>query len=205
MSCHFCYNAHVWAKELKTEENYFDEGLDDNNDGSSCSIGKSRDEFSIMFNSGMGKPCEIEFRNWFSGQWHTIGYYYPKFCPECGRPLDEYIIGERGQSFDRKKESTVNNKNLVAVDSEGNEIDFAILDNEFVVEEDKHKFINSLRHETGCSYLICMDAYDYMKRRNGTKDLAIAYLKVKQLGPNSKKTFDERVLDYLKDMQVQGK
>lgn len=103
MSCHFCYNAYVWAKEPKTEEDYFDEGLHDDNDGSSCSIGKSGDSFSIMFNSGMGKPCEIEFRNWYNGRWHTVGYYYPKFCPECGRLLDEYKIDERGTKYESKR------------------------------------------------------------------------------------------------------
>jgi hypothetical protein len=55
-----------------------------------------------MFNSGMGKPCEIEFRNWYNGRWHAVGYYYPKFCPECGRELNEYIVGERGVSYTRK-------------------------------------------------------------------------------------------------------
>jgi hypothetical protein len=100
--CRFCYNAHVWAKEPKTEEDYFDNGLDDDNDGSSCIIGKCSDKFSIMFNSGMGKPCEIEFRKLGDDQmWHTVGYYYPKFCPECGRQLNEYKIDERGTKYER--------------------------------------------------------------------------------------------------------
>ena len=207
MNCPFCYNAHVWAKEHKVEEDYFDRGLNDNNDGSSCSIGKSSNEFSIMFNSGMGKPCEIEFRNWYSGLWHTVGYYYPKFCPECGRKLDEYVIDNRGTSYEKHKEENFIpiSKDFVAIDSEGNEVDYAVFDGDRVIEKDKHEWIKALKHETGYSYALCQDAYDYMKRRNGTKDLAIAYLKVKQLGPNNKKPFDERVLDYLKDMQVQGK
>ena len=101
-NCHFCYNAHVWAKELKTEEDYFDEGLHDNNDGSSCSIGHSSEDFSIMFNSGMGRACNIEFRKWFEGYgWMAIGHYFPKFCPECGRPLNEYKIDERGTKYER--------------------------------------------------------------------------------------------------------
>lgn len=104
MSCRFCYNAHVWAKEPKTEEDYFGRGLDADNDGSSCGVGRAGEGFSIMFNSGMGKPCEVEFRNWREGYgWATIGYYYPKFCPECGRPLDEYEIDERGTSYKRKE------------------------------------------------------------------------------------------------------
>lgn len=104
MGCHFCYNAHVWAKEPKTEDDYFSNGLDDTNDGSSCSIGRSTSNFSIMFNAGMGRPCEIEFRKWCDDNlWHTIGYYYPKFCPECGRKLDEYLIDERGTAYKNSK------------------------------------------------------------------------------------------------------
>lgn len=103
MSCHFCYNVHVWAKEPHDDEDYFDGGLNDDNDGSSCVIGRADKEFSIMLNSGMGRPCEIEFRTWGKdNMWHAAGYYYPKFCPECGRKLDEYVIDERGTSFRKK-------------------------------------------------------------------------------------------------------
>ena len=102
--CHFCYNAHVQIKEPVTEEYYFEPDIDDSNDGSSSGIGKTAKDFSIMLNSGFGKPCEIEFRQWGkNNMWHTVGYYYPKFCPECGRPLDEYKIDERGTSYERKR------------------------------------------------------------------------------------------------------
>ena len=104
MSCHFCYNAYVWAKEPHDEEDYFDEGLNDDNDGSSCSIGRCAIGFDMMFNSGMSKACNIEVRKWHEGYgWAPIGYYYPKFCPECGRPLDEYQIDERGTKYERKR------------------------------------------------------------------------------------------------------
>lgn len=105
MSCHFCYNAHVWAKEPKIEEDYFDEGLNDDNDGSSCNIGHCSKNFDMMFNSGMGRACNIEIRKWHEGYgWAPIGYYYPKFCPECGRELIEYLVEERGTSYKRKTE-----------------------------------------------------------------------------------------------------
>ena len=97
MSCNFCYNAHVWAKEPHSEMDYFDGGLNDNNDGSTCSIGTSDAGYQMHFNSGMGKPCNIEVCTWFDGQgWLSIARYYPKYCPECGRKLDEYNIGPRG-------------------------------------------------------------------------------------------------------------
>ena len=99
-TCHFCYNTHVWRKEPHDEEDYFDEGLHDDNDGSSCSIGKSGEKYQMYFNSGMGKPCNIEICTWIENYgWHHVGVYYPKFCPECGRPLNEYVIDERGTSF----------------------------------------------------------------------------------------------------------
>ena len=193
--CHFCSNAHV------------DGYLNHDTDFFSATMGHADKGFQIMLNSGNHRPNHIEFNQWNEEvkRWITVGIYYPKFCPECGRELSVYRIDERGTSFQDPVSFIPRPDGFIAVDSEGNEIDYAIFDGDTVVEKDKHEFITELKHETGCSYLLCMDAYGYMKRRNGTKALAIAYLKVKQLGPNSKKTFDERVIDYLKDMQVQGK
>lgn len=109
MSCPFCYNAHVWAKEPKTEDDYFDTGLDDTNDASSSTIGNSTNGFQLYFNSGNGEPCNIEVCQWkensYRGRpgWATIGIYYPKFCPECGRELSEYKIGEGGANYESKR------------------------------------------------------------------------------------------------------
>lgn len=108
--CCFCFNAHVWAKEPKTEEDYFDTGLDDTNDMCSATIGSTTDGFQMFLNSGGGEPVNIELCQWkdngYRGQpgWVTIGVYYPKFCPECGRQLEEYSINERGTSFTRKSD-----------------------------------------------------------------------------------------------------
>lgn len=104
-ACPFCFNAYVYAKMPKTEEElYFDDGLDDTNDGSSCGIGHCSKDYTMFFNSGMGVPCNIEICNWREGYgWSPIGKYYPKFCPECGRKLDEYEIDERGTNYDRKR------------------------------------------------------------------------------------------------------
>jgi hypothetical protein len=102
MSCHFCFNAHVWAK-LPHEEDYFDEGLHDENDFSSCGIGCAESKYQMYFNSGNGQACNIELCTWHEGYgWSPVARYYPKFCPECGRELDEYQIDERGTSFKRK-------------------------------------------------------------------------------------------------------
>ena len=104
MSCHFCYNAHVWAKEPKTEEDYFNEELNDSNDSGSSTIGLSCTPHQIYINSGAGMATNIEFCEWYNNSWHTVGIYYPKFCPECGRPLDEYTIDECGTGFTKKRE-----------------------------------------------------------------------------------------------------
>lgn len=103
--CKFCYNAHVWAKEPHNEEDYFDEGLNDENDASSCTVGFGGSKTQMYINAGNGEAVNIEVCRWteggYRGQdgWVTIAKYYPKFCPECGRPLNEYTIDARGTKF----------------------------------------------------------------------------------------------------------
>jgi hypothetical protein len=104
MSCKFCYNAHVWRQEPRELEDYFDGELHDGNDFSSTMVGNTGESHQIYINSGNGKPLNIEICQWFNGRWHTIGHYYPKYCPECGRELNEYKIDERGRSFVRLKD-----------------------------------------------------------------------------------------------------
>jgi hypothetical protein len=103
--CNFCFNAHVYNSLPKTEEDYYDVGIDNSNDMCAMTIGESASKHQMYFNSGNGRPCNIEVCEWkengYHGKpgWATVGRYYPKFCPECGRKLDEYEISERGVSF----------------------------------------------------------------------------------------------------------
>ena len=105
MPCKFCTNARSY---LPTEEELYSGNiLTDINDFSSHSIGKSIDEHRFMLTSGSGKPLRIEHYVWCAfgdgdHQWVTSGVYYPKYCPECGRELTEYKIGERGSSFEKE-------------------------------------------------------------------------------------------------------
>ncbi len=103
--CNFCFNAYVYAELSKPEEDYFDEGLDDTNDGGSSTIGISDEDFRLFINSGMGEAINIEVCQWgINKRWNTIAKYYPKYCPECGRKLSEYEIAERGTSFNKTYE-----------------------------------------------------------------------------------------------------
>jgi hypothetical protein len=104
--CHFCFNAHVWHNLPKTDEELYDtDPLTDDNDGSSSCIGTGDVKHRISFNSGMGRACEIEVCEWSDIiGWNLVAMYYPKYCPECGRKLDEYMISDRGTSFTKRKE-----------------------------------------------------------------------------------------------------
>ena len=107
--CPFCFNAYVHTRRPREMDNYYDGELTDANDFSSSTIGASADNICMYLNSGNEVPTNIEVCKWVSslddsphtGRWHTVAKYYPKFCPECGRKLDEYTIEDRGSTFKR--------------------------------------------------------------------------------------------------------
>ena len=78
--CGKCFNAR------------FDDELTDENDFGSYTIGESEKGYRMTYNSGYGKPPRIEFDVWNDScrRWDTVGVYFPKCCPGCGREITEY-------------------------------------------------------------------------------------------------------------------
>ena len=78
--CGMCFNSR------------FDDELTDENDFASYSIGHPDKNYRMMYTSGYGKPPRIEFDAWNEScrRWDTVGVYFPKCCPECGREITEY-------------------------------------------------------------------------------------------------------------------
>ena len=90
--CKYCFNARVYKPTDEELMDPFATELTDENDSSSCSVGTSCNGTRLMITSGHGEPVRIEIDKFFEDyqEWHTVGKYYPKYCPECGRRLDEY-------------------------------------------------------------------------------------------------------------------
>ena len=90
--CKYCFNARVYRPTDEELMDPFATELTDENDSSSCSVGTSCNNTRLMITSGHGEPVRIEIDKFFEDyqEWHTVGKYYPKYCPECGRKLDEY-------------------------------------------------------------------------------------------------------------------
>lgn len=83
--CHMCLNARL------------DDELTDKNDFSSFSIGNSAKGIRMSVDAGYGKPLRIEVSMWDEKLQENkiVSRYYPKFCPNCGRPIIEYEENER--------------------------------------------------------------------------------------------------------------
>ncbi len=76
-ACYMCNNAHV------------DPELTSDNDFSAFSIGKCAAGYRILFESGWARPTEITFEKVEEIGFVTIGFYRPRYCPNCGRELFE--------------------------------------------------------------------------------------------------------------------
>lgn len=87
--CEFCFNSRIYEEP---EDDWFSTPLTDENDSCSIGVGRAGKNRCIRISSGYGEPTRIEFDEWFDGGqgWITTARYYPKYCPECGRKIDEY-------------------------------------------------------------------------------------------------------------------
>lgn len=90
--CKYCFNARVYKPTEEERMDPFATELTDENDSSSCGVGHSSMGTRFMISSGYGEPVRIEIDKFLElrQEWVTVGKYYPKYCPECGRRLDEY-------------------------------------------------------------------------------------------------------------------
>ena len=92
--CKYCFNARVYKPTDEELMDPFATELTDENDSSSICVGMSCEHLRFMISSGYGEPVRIEIDEYLPKlkEWHTFGKYYPKYCPECGRRLDEYDV-----------------------------------------------------------------------------------------------------------------
>ena len=77
MSCAFCNNARV------------DHTLNEDDDFASFSLGKSEKGLRLCIDSGGGRPVHLEVWRYFEDlqENRMVAFYYPNYCPNCGRNL----------------------------------------------------------------------------------------------------------------------
>lgn len=87
--CRFCFNSRIYEEQ---EDDWLSDPFTDENDSSSICVGHASKNRCIYISSGHGEPTRIEFDEWSDEcqRWITTAKYYPKYCPECGRKIDEY-------------------------------------------------------------------------------------------------------------------
>ncbi len=76
-ACHMCDNAHT-NPEFTSDNDY-----------SACTIGKCETGYRILLESGWARPTAITFEKLEASGCRTIGFYRPRYCPNCGRKLFE--------------------------------------------------------------------------------------------------------------------
>ena len=76
-----------------------DSDLNDDNDLSYVSVGQTVIGFNCFIRSGDGRPVALIVQMFDRSRQvnRDVAWFYPRFCPICGRKLDEYAINERGR------------------------------------------------------------------------------------------------------------
>lgn len=115
------------------------------------------------------------------------------YCPICGSALlyDAHILNE-GPKLDIKPA-------VVAVDSNWNQLDYAVFDDETTVTVEAYNLIKQLRDDTGCGLRLCKAAYKYSIEHNGGYEMMVAYCKAKVIAVKSNIPFDDSVKRYMED------
>lgn len=77
--CQFCLDASCDPEGKLTTEN----------DYSSLPVGSVAEGYRMSIDVGCGKPLKICITHWNPQMQQNVlvGFYKPKFCPECGRCL----------------------------------------------------------------------------------------------------------------------
>lgn len=89
IACWFCDSA------------YTNPELERDSDLSYTSIGECGSGYRLLFRSGDSRPAEILVEQWNEKTgWCSIGYYLPRYCPNCGRELKENDVAI--QKFQQK-------------------------------------------------------------------------------------------------------
>ena len=78
-ACYMCSNA------------FIDGDLSDDTDYACFSIGEMPKGTRLMLCTGYRRPLRIEYEVFEYNEWRTVGIYYPKHCPNCGREIKEYL------------------------------------------------------------------------------------------------------------------
>lgn len=79
------------------------------------------------------------------------------YCPICGANLCYY------KDATNVTRTTV----IVALDDAGNRIPFAVDATDVVLSEESYSTISDLRADTGCSFSMAKQAYEYAKKNGG--------------------------------------
>jgi hypothetical protein len=83
--CRFCANNRVDPAQHELSEEQCSYAM---------TVGFSEEGFRIMINKDPYRPLEIVFDRWRDDlkptQWQQVCSYFPKYCPECGREINEY-------------------------------------------------------------------------------------------------------------------
>ena len=124
-------------------------------------------------------------------------YQLFNFCPICGANLYYYDLAEEDAKHKLEQVKPI----VVAVDSKGDRIDFAVFDDETTIPKEAYDMIQQLRQDTGVGYQMCRDAYRYTIKRGGNYSMMVAYIKAKVFAVNTgDMPFDKRVERFMRDL-----